>query len=471
MRIRRYVVGSLLICLLSTFGVAASPSVPATAAPLDIGDRLAAIEGMRIISREELVTGQTFFMLGFEQPVDHRRPRRGGSFEQRLNLLHTDTGRPMVLHTTGYEVPTYPFRSEPTRLLGANQVSTEQRYFNPSRPSPANWDYLTIWQAASDHHRLVGALRPIYTERWVSTGASKGGMTSIYHRRFFPADVDGTVAYVAPNDVNNVRDVYVPFIQHAGNDRTCNAALRVFQRTTLERRPAMLARLEVYAAQKGLTYKNAFQSADRALEAAILDTPFAFWQYGDASLCRLVPTPASTDSELFEFIDGVAGWSFYSDQGLEPYIPYFYQASRQLGWPNVARTPWLRDLQHYREAGSAPAQTPPSIRPRLERKAMLDIDRWVRTQGSQLLFVYGENDPWSAEPFRLGRGTRDSALYYVDEGNHGSSIAGLTPAQADSATRRLARWADVAPAPPARTSRTAAVADDTAIRRETGLRP
>jgi hypothetical protein len=295
-------------------------------------------------------------------------------------------------------------------------------------------------------------------------------MTSIYHRRFYPNDVDGTVAYVAPNDVRNTRDRYVPFIQRAGEDRSCNAALRSFQRTTLQRRPQLRALLTAYAAANGLTYTNSFQTADRALEAATLDTPFAFWQYGDASLCPTVPGPSATDQQLFDFIDTIAGWSFYSDQGLEPYVPYFYQASRQLGWPNVAETPWLRGLQRYREAGSAPAQTPPAIRPRFEPYAMADIDRWVRTRGAQLLFVYGENDPWSAEPFALGRGTRDSARYYQAEGNHGSTIGGLSASDAAAATARLLRWGGVAAAPSARTAR-ASIADDTEIRRSTALRP
>ena len=36
-------------------------------------------------------------------------------------------------------------------------------------------------------------------------------MTSVYHRRFYPADVDGTVAYVAPQDVMNARTLYDRF--------------------------------------------------------------------------------------------------------------------------------------------------------------------------------------------------------------------------------------------------------------------
>src|SRR5687768_3188655 len=90
-------------------------------------------------------------------------------------------------------VPGLTVLSEPTRLIDGNQISVEQRYFTPSRPSPTNWErQLTIWQAATDHHRIVRALKAIYAQQWVSTGASKGGMTSVYHRRFYPDDVAGT---------------------------------------------------------------------------------------------------------------------------------------------------------------------------------------------------------------------------------------------------------------------------------------
>ncbi len=132
----------------------------------------------------------------------------------------------MVLQTSGYYVTPYPVMSEPTELLGANQVSVEQRYFPPSRPRPARWKHLTIRQAAADHHRIVSALEPICGQRWISTGASKGGMTSVYHRRFYTDDVDGTVVYVAPNDVRDRDDRYQAFIDRAGHDRTRRGVVR-----------------------------------------------------------------------------------------------------------------------------------------------------------------------------------------------------------------------------------------------------
>src|SRR6266496_480922 len=182
------------------------PAVPAQAAPADLADQLAAIPGMTVVSEQPPpAPGYRFFFLTYRQPVDHTNPA-GPTFEQRLQLLHRDVSRPMILHTTGYDMPEYAFRSEPTQLVDGNQISVEERFFEPSRPNPADWTKLDIWQAATDHHLITQALKSIYTKKWLATGASKGGMTSVYNRRFYPRDLDGVVAYVAPNDANNADD-------------------------------------------------------------------------------------------------------------------------------------------------------------------------------------------------------------------------------------------------------------------------
>ena len=72
--------------------------------------------------------------------------------------------------------------------------------------------------------------------------------------------------------------------------------------------------------------------------------------------------------------------------------------------------------------------------------AMIDIDTWVRTSGAQLLFVYGEDDPWSAGAFEVGNAV-DSYRYYAPGGNHGSGILDLQAADRDAATAAVRRWA------------------------------
>ncbi|HEU4425615.1 MAG TPA: S28 family serine protease, partial [Pilimelia sp.] len=235
-------------------GLVVAPA--ATAAPPDIVTQLRAVPGLTVVAEHGAPPGYRLFALTYRQPVDHRQPSRG-AFKQRLTLLHKATDQSMVLHTSGYGVYfDRPFRSEPTFLLGGNQISVEQRFFTPSRPEPPDWTTLTIWQAATDHHRLVDALKPIYPAKWISTGESKGGMATVYHRRFYPADVAGSVAYVAPNDVVDGVDVYTQFLDTVGSDPACRKALADVQREALRRRTEVVARYSSWAQANNRTFSR-----------------------------------------------------------------------------------------------------------------------------------------------------------------------------------------------------------------------
>ena len=440
-----------LLRLLATIGFALGSVAVATPAVADddILSRLRSVPGLSVIGEEPAPAPYRFFVLSFTQYTDHRRPS-AGTFQQRFTLLHKAAGAPMVLHTTGYGVPVRVFRSEPARLVDGNQLSVEQRFFTPSRPQPADWSKLNIWQAATDHHRLIAALKPIYAGKWISTGASKGGMTSVYHRRFYPSDVDGTVAYVAPNDVLNREDsAYDRFFAGVGTAE-CRQALTAVQIEALRRRAEMVPRYAAWAAAKKQTFEQYVGDVDHAFEYLVTDAPWAFWQYSKAADCADVPkTTASTD-EILTWFDKVNGFGGYTDEGTEPYVPYYYQAGTQLNYPTVRYGHLAGLLRH-------PVQTPRTNVPReipmrSQLLPMIDIDAWVKLSGRRLLFVNGQNDPWSAEPFRLGPGTRDSYSYRAAGANHGANIGGLTPAEQAAATSAVQRWAGVSESAGARTA-------------------
>jgi hypothetical protein len=143
--------------------------------------------------------------------------------------------------------------TEPTFLLGANQLLVEHRFFGPSTPQPATWEHLSVEQAAADHHRIVEAFKPLYSGRWVSTGASKGGMTSLYHRALYPEDVDATVAYVAPNSYGPEDPRYIQFLDRVG-DADCRAKLDALQRDVLGRREELVPLWTAVTSAHGITY-------------------------------------------------------------------------------------------------------------------------------------------------------------------------------------------------------------------------
>ncbi|GAB3645779.1 S28 family serine protease [Streptomyces sparsus] len=422
----------------------------ATAATADIKDRLLAVRGMSLIE-EKPVDGYRFFVLNYEQPIDHRRPGRG-TFQQRITVLHRAVDRPTVFFTSGYGLNTNPARSEPTRMIDGNQVSMEYRYFSPSRPDTADWRKLDIWQAASDQHRIHTALRGIYDRKWVSTGGSKGGMSATYYRRFYPQDMAGTVAYVAPNNVRNHEDsAYDRFFASVGSAE-CRKRLAVAEREAFLRRDEIVDRYTEWAKDEDLTF-TLYGSPDRAYEVLAMDLVYAFWQYQGENRCDDVPGAEATTDELYAFIDTTVGFDFGTDQGLLPYAPYYYQAGTQLGWPSV-RTPQLDGLLRHPGVQHPRNAVPREIdMPRFDKHAMRDIDRWVYHRSTRMLFVNGENDPWRAEPFRVrGGGKRDAQVFTAPGANHGANIAQLAPEDRAKATRSLLSWVGLDAAPAARSA-------------------
>ncbi|MFI9200244.1 S28 family serine protease [Streptomyces sp. NPDC053048] len=438
-----------LLALTMSIGAVGAGSATAGAATTtdtvpDIKQRILSIPGMSFVE-EKPYEGYRYLVLNYKQPVDHRNPGKG-TFEQRFTLLHKSADRPTVFFTSGYNVNTTPSRSEPTRIVDGNQVSMEYRYFTPSRPKPADWSKLDIWQAASDQHRLYTALKPVYNKNWLATGGSKGGMTATYFRRFYPNDMNGTVAYVAPNDVvNNEDSAYDRFFANVG-DKACRTQLNSVQREALVRRDEIVARYQKWADANGRTFK-VVGSADKAYENVVLDLAWAFWQYHLQSDCKTVPaTKASTD-DLYKFVDEISGFDAYTDQGLQQYTPYYYQAGTELGAPTF-KSPHLKGLLRYPGIYAPRNYVPRDIPMTFRDGAMADVDRWVREKSERMLFVYGQNDPWSAEPFRLGKNAekRHDFRFYAPGGNHGTKIADLVADERAKATAEVLRWAGVAPA-------------------------
>jgi hypothetical protein len=404
----------------------------------DILTALRALPGLRVVEeRPARDPGYRFFVLGLRQPVDHTDPS-AGTFEQRLTLLHRSADRPTVLFTTGYEVPLSPRRAEPTELLDGNQIGVEHRFFGTSRPATADWSRLTVRQAADDHHRVVRLFKRLYRGAWISTGGSKGGMASVYHRRFHPDDVDGTVVYSAPNNVDDRDDsAYLRFFETVGT-ASCREALKGVQRELLLRREEMVARYAAWAQSSGATFR-VVGGVDRAFETAVLRVPLMFWQYGGEADCARVPGPDATSDELHTWLDGTARLPVYADRSAEPTVPYFYQLGTQLGYLTVP-TAHLAGLLRHPDAADPRSFVPRDIPMRFDRGAMPDIDRWVREDADRILFLNGTDDPSVAESFHPDPTAHDAHTYWAPHTNHHVSLTDLSPGDRADATTTLLRW-------------------------------
>jgi hypothetical protein len=432
----------------------------------DIREKLESVPAIVSITESQVrpeyyVAGRRFFVLELEQPVDHLDPS-AGTFRQTASLYYVSADAPMVLAATGYDISRGNVRSEPSALLDANQLLVEHRYFSTSTPDPVRWEHLTVEQAANDFHAIVAALKPFFPGPWVNTGASKGGMTSIYHRMLFPNDVDATIAYVAPNSLDATDDRYIAFVEDVflrNGEGLCREKVRDLQRAIIAHRdavePVMLAEAAADGDAFTLLGATPAEAAARALEFATVEAPFALWQYsGDpARDCDVLltlstnaadfATSAELGENLYAFflvtLGGVGSW--FGDDALFHYQSFYYQSATELGGPDYPMTAPGELL------ASGIADDPRVYPPHAPAKAydaalMTDAQAWVSTQGERILFVYGENDPWTAGAFTENP-ARDQVRYTVfgpRHGNHSAAIQWLPLEEQAAAMATLRGW-------------------------------
>ncbi|MCJ7525934.1 MAG: aminopeptidase [Candidatus Aminicenantes bacterium] len=428
MRYRRFFV--FLLLLLSLFSCNRDEGDN----DLPLLERLRQIPGLQVTEITSLAGYQQSFQVDITQAVDHADPARG-TFAQRFFLSFRGEAAPTVFYTSGYGIGRN-YESEPAVLLQANQVLMVHRYFPYAVPSPDDWSFLTIAQAAADQHEIRERLRGIFPGKWVSSGASKGGMTALYYRYFYPDDVDATVAYVAPVMERTEDPRFLPFFDQVGTAE-CREKLRRFQLELLGRRAAMLALVHEHALARQYSF-GVFSEA-QALEYSVLEYPFAFWQYGTSGGCDAIPAPGASDRELFDHLAAVSPLNYYADADYQYYRPLFYQAYTEIGYCPF-RFAHLAGLLHAVPAPSYRAFAPRGVEMAFRPETMQQVVPWLRHQAERIIYIYGKDDPWTAAALAPDPGL--DALYVVQPGaNHRVKIKDLD--RKAEVIQALERWLQI----------------------------
>lgn len=384
------------------------------------------------------ITNDTLFAATYEvwfrMPIDHNDPN-GPTFPLKGYYSHKDFDKPMVVVIDGYAM--YTSRAyELSHILGANQLTIEHRFFDQSRPKDSiPWSKLNIRQAAADEHQIIQAFKPFYSKKWVSTGISKSGQTTIFHRRFYPGDVDVSVPYVAPLNLSNEEPRVYSFLASVGTPE-CRAKIYQFQLDLFKNKKKILPLFKKLAAKEGWKFS---MGLDRAYDLSVLEYAFAFWQWGTPA--ESIPTKGSSPEMLFKHFADVNPFTFFEDAEVETSRPFFFQAMTEMGMYGYDVKPfkqYLKDTNSITFGFTMPKGYAPAFRP----ESMRDIDRWVKDSGNYMLYIYGQNDAWSSTAVEPGNKT--NAVKMVNPGgSHGTRIRNFPKPMQDSIYTVLGKWMDV----------------------------
>ena len=331
------------------------------------------------------------YTLRILQPLDHGDPGKG-SFYQSAVLTHKGFDKPTVMETEGYEGRNTG--NELEKMLDANNINIEHRFFGSSKPDSLQWDYLTFEQVTADLHHVNQLFRKIYKNKWISTGISRGGQVSIYYKFFYPDDVDLSVPYVAPLP-NSFEDQRIYHFLDTIGTSECRKKIFDVQRFLLQHEAEAVSKLKWYAKGKKLSF-NYFGSVEKAFEYWILEYPFSFWQIGHTP-CEKIPVNRSVDDYLEHLVSGVGGIEFLSDEFINRWAAHGYMATTQMGYYGYELRPFRDLLRHLKGPNPTAAFFPASIPARpFDSSFTRRVHAWLEEKGNGILYIHGSRDTWAA---------------------------------------------------------------------------
>ena len=400
-----------LLCVVTTW-----------AAPDELRQKLAALQGISGIERLESEVYPEKYLVRITQQVDPKNPA-AGTFTQRVVIGHVGFDRPTVIVTEGYGgayALNPKYQEELTKLLNANLVFVEYRYFLESTPEPKNWDYLTAENSAYDLHHVNQTFRKLYQGKWISTGISKGGQTTCLYRAYFPDDVDFSVPYVAPLNRAVEDGRHEPFLRQVGTKAERDRIL-AFQKAVLKQKAAIVPMLENYCQEHKLTFRIPMAEV---LDYSVLEYPFAIWQWGTP--VDQIPEPTASAADLFKHLMEISEPSYFSNE--QPYVSFDVQACRELGYYGYDTAPFkglltIKSAKGYLNKLMLPTELIDQVefRPELYHK----VYNFLKDNDPKMIFIYGEIDPWSATRVPTFRGKKNEQIYIQPRGSHRSRIGNM----------------------------------------------
>ena len=398
--------------------------------------KISAISAIKEIRPLETSEFSEKYVTYFTQPLDHRHPEKG-SFRQRVIVSHVGFDRPTVIVTEGYGAAyalRSQYREELSKLLNANMIFVEYRYFLESTPEPKDWQYLTAENSADDLHAITIAFKNIYPGKWIATGISKGGQTTLLYRTFYPNDVDISVPYVAPLCYGVEDGRHEPFLHKVSTPEN-RKVIEDFQLEALKRKATLLPRFEKYCSEKNYSFRAPIEEI---YDYSVLEYSFALWQWGTP--ISSIPATTASDDEIFSHLLAISEPGYFTADS--PNASFFVQAARELGYYGYDVQPFKQYLSIQSSEGYLHRlMLPEELKDMpFDKTLSKKITKFLKKQDPKMIFIYGQNDPWTAAGVTWLKNKKNIHVFIQPNGSHLARISTLPEAEKAEVMELINEW-------------------------------
>jgi pimeloyl-ACP methyl ester carboxylesterase len=413
----------------------------ATAQDSDFYKQLAALPGVSDITSLGSRAFKEKYQLFITQEVDHGNPS-AGTFKQRIIVGLKGADRPTVMVTEGYsaDYATRPsYAEELSELMNANLVFCEHRYFSESTPTPCDWQYMTVDNENDDLHNIRQTLGKVFTQKWVSTGISKGGSTCTYYRAAYPDDVAASVAYVAPISRALEDGRHEKFLNKKVGSKEEREKMKAMQLEYMRRKPSIVKMLDTFCVNRNYKFNIPI---DQVYDYEVLELEFSLWQWG-RPLAQM-PKNYDNDVKWFTYLVTEVGPDYFTCPSA--YLPFYYQAMHELGYYGYDTRRLGKEhrsiptAENYLKAVMVPADM---RNVEFDNTVYKSTCKYLKKNDPTHIFIYGEFDPWTSSGVAhwLNCKKKSNMQVYVEKGgSHLARINTLSDTQRAEVVKKLKSW-------------------------------
>lgn len=399
--------------------------------------KIKSLEGISDIKSLPTTVFNEKYEVMLTQPIDWKNPE-AGSFKQRIVVMHCGFDRPSMIITQGYGAGfalREGYREEISRLFDMNVIFVEHRYFDKSKPENLDWQYLTAENSAHDLHAIKSLFSTIYPSKWLASGISKGGTTTMLYATFYPEDVDIYVPYVGPVCTSREDSRFKSFFKDISTAEN-RQIIHNYQCELLKRKEKLMPLFEEHCNNKSLKFTLPLSDI---YDYTVLEFAFTLWQWGlDVNT---LPKAGDTDKAHIDFLLRTADPEYFALGGEN--APFFVQASRELGYYPYDLKPFkglidLRSSKGYLEKIFVPEELHGV---KFDKTLYKKMRNYLKNNDPKMMMVYGQTDPWTAPGAGWAvEGKQNMCLFVQPEGSHRARILTLPEEMKQQAIAQLEEW-------------------------------
>lgn len=380
------------------------------------------------------------YVLKVAQQVDWKTSSKG-TFGERVFVGFRGWEKPTVLVTEGYTASygiSPDYEEELSRLFDANVILCEYRYFSESVPQPTNWEYMTVNNSLADYHHVRQMFGQLFKGKWISTGISKGGQTTMYYRATYPDDVDVSVSYVAPLNRAVEDGRHEKFLARKVGTKEERKIIKQAMQEIMKRKPNLMKLFHNYCEEHNYHFQL---SEEDIYDYCVLEFPFALWQWGTP--VSMIPESEDEDKEWFDCLMKVSSPDYFAYPSR--YMPFDVQALRELGYYGYALKPikkWtsLKSTKGYlKEIWLPDSLKKYDFDPTLYKRTV----KFLKKEDPTHIFIYGEIDPWSSSgvcTWLNCKKKKNMRVYVQPRGSHTARIGNMPEDMKEEIIQRLTKW-------------------------------